>query len=161
MRIFNILLRLYMSWSNINLYVDTVNFFFLNPHYENYMDNIKHLNTIFKSFIHIVKRKYSVQKYNNDLKNLRHKIYMSKKPNDLSIILKYMTSTFCCYSTDDLSDVLMKCFTFSPLSELELQKLSIWQQTNEFDIGMDSFSSTLFWICAIQSVMELENKRNG
>ena len=147
-----------MNWSQISLYLNSMILFINNPHYQTYINNLYKANIILKGFINIIKKNYSIKKYNNDLKKLRYKIKISKIPDDLIIILKNMTSIFNCLSTDDLSEILVNCFKIFPLTETELQKFSIWQQTYEYDTGIHSFTTTIFWICAIQSIIELENK---
>ena len=146
-----------MNWSQISLYLNSMILFINNPHYQNYINNLYKANIILKEFINIIKKKYSIKKYNYDLKKIRFKIKISKSPDDLVIILKCISSIFNCLSADDFSEILVNCFKMFPLTEIELQKFSIWQQTYEYDTGIHSFTTTIFWICAIQSIIELEH----
>lgn len=61
---------------------------------------------------------------------------------------------------DDNSDHvwkrLVKCFRHSLPTDVELQKLSILQQKVEGTRGIEEYSVTTIWLCALQSIMETE-----
>ena len=111
-----------------------------------------HLFTIIKSIS--IQNKHKVYMY-----FLRFNIHKAKNINDLIKILKFLTSKYVCLSTDDLTEILVNCFILYPVTELELQKFSLWQQTYDLSGDIDNFTSTLFWVCIIQSIQE--HKEHG
>lgn len=80
---------------------------------------------------------------------LRQKIYKSNNITDLISVFKTISHTNTNTSADDILNILIECFTRYPLSECELQKLSIWQQEYENTHNIHNYVSTVCWIAAI------------
>ena len=87
---------------------------------------------------------------------LRFWVHKAKNVNDLIKILNFLTSKYMCLSTDDLTEFLVNCFIRYPITELELQRFSLWQQTYDLRGDIDNFTTTLFWVCIIQAIQESE-----
>ena len=128
----------------------------------NSIANYKDFNYIINNTYSIIKHNCSIRKYNFLIYLLRIAIYKVKNVTDIIYILKKITFHFkeISYevSTDDICLVLITCLNKYPLNEIELQKFSILQQQYENDVGIQSYASTLFWICCIQSITERQRE---
>ena len=102
----------------------------------------------------------------NKIKVFKYKIYLyylsisisqTKNINDLIIFLKKI-SNYYNLNSDQLSNLLTDCFKYYPLKDIDLQKLSLWEQQFQSDLGIANFVSTLVWICSIISIQERQIK---
>ena len=82
--------------------------------------------------------------------NLRYRFYRAKNIYDLTLIFKNISYTYS--SADDILNILVECFTRYPLSDQELQKLSIWQQEYENTHNIYNYVSTVTWIAIIHTI---------
>ena len=123
--------------------------------------NIKNIKNI-KNYInyHFIKNYINGKIDNLYIYYLRHQISKAASLDDLITILKKIEATHIDISTDELSNILLKCFTQYPLSEIELQKLSTWQQLYELELGLHSYVATIFWICSIQAIQETKDNNS-
>lgn len=116
---------------------------------------------------------FYVRKYANKMLNIvytihnnlylfyiRQTIYRAKKPKELVILLQNIVraSNNRSITTDELCTILIECFNKYPLTHGELQKLSLWQQLHEPDLDIYNYTTTVFWLCTIQFIQELEQR---
>ena len=106
-----------------------------------------------KNITKIIINNISNTNYNVYIYFIRNKIRNAKSIIDLTNILKQMGYTS---STDNLVNIITDSFIKYPLTDIELQQLSIWEQLYITDIGIFSYVITTFWLCAIQSIQENE-----
>jgi hypothetical protein len=83
---------------------------------------------------------------------IRHKIYTATDPSDLLSVFKTITSNNQFVTTDELLSLITEIFIKYPLSEIELQKLSLWQQLYDSDLGLYCYITTTLWLCSILAV---------
>lgn len=122
-----------------------------------YISNLLNLlrgDIILIHYLNIINRNYCCRRYKYLMFRLHCKIVNSTTPIDLIHALRYITFWFNCMSTDELSNVLMQYFQIYPLNDNIIHKLSLWQQVYQNDVGIYSFTTTIFWICYIQYVMD-------
>jgi len=118
--------------------------------------------TISKSFYNIIKNNITnnITAHRNGicLYSLRFFIRRAKKVDDLIQILKFMASKYNCLSGDDLTELLVNCFKKYPVTDLELQQFSIWQQQYDSDYtgGIYNYVTIVFWTCIIYAIQERE-----
>jgi len=93
-------------------------------------------------------------KYNNILylKYIRLRIYYVKKEKDIIKILRDISYYTNYKSSDEILTFLIKCFTIYPLSDIEMQKFSIWQQKYNNEGGMVNFATFTLWLSIIESL---------
>lgn len=96
------------------------------------------------------------KKRNCYLYYIRYYIYKAKNPRDLLAILKIIASNNKFVTTDELFSLITEIFTKYPLTEIELQKMSQWQQLYDSELGLYSYVTTTFWLCTIQAIQENE-----
>ena len=89
---------------------------------------------------------------------IRYYISKAKDPKDLIIILQYITANNKETTTDELLNIITNCFIKYPLTDIELQKISSWQQLYNDELGLYNYVTCFFWLCAIQSIQENEQK---
>jgi len=112
------------------------------------------MDIIVFNFLHNFNKSFFFRKYKFLINCVRSRIRYSKSPNDLVVTLKFICYWFNCKSNDDISNILTSCFTIYPLNDYEIEKLSKWEQYYQRETGINSFTTTLFWICYIQVIME-------
>lgn len=62
-------------------------------------------------------------------------------------------------TADQVWKRLVRCFRYSLPTDVELQTLSILQQAVEGTRGIEDYSVTTIWLCALQSIIETELKK--
>ena len=95
-------------------------------------------------------------KHNFYLYYIRYYIYKAKNPHDLLAIFRIIASNNKFVTTDELFSLITEIFTKYPLTEIELQKMSQWQQLYDSELGLYSYVTTTFWLCTIQAIQENE-----
>ena len=97
-------------------------------------------------------------KQNIYLYYIRYNIYKANSVQDLISILKSIASNNKGITSDELFTILTDCFIKYPLTEIELQKMSTWEQLYNTDLGLDNYATTIIWLCTIQAIQENEQK---
>ena len=92
---------------------------------------------------------------------IRKRICYISKIQDIINILNNISFFYKNIDGNNLINVITDCLNLYPLTELEMQKLSIIQQYYEYSNGIENFSSFLLWISHIQSVIENFNNTNN
>ena len=59
-------------------------------------------------------------------------------------------------AAEELYALLTDCLLRYPLTEIELQKMSTWEQNHNSELGIYNYATTVFWLCAIQAIQENE-----
>lgn len=100
-------------------------------------------------------------KYNFNLYYIRQYIYKAKNVQDLIAIMKNIASNKTLtlnkiMSSDELFTILTDCFIKYPLSEKELQKMSILEQLYNTEHGINNYTTTVIWLCTIVAIQESE-----
>jgi hypothetical protein len=88
---------------------------------------------------------------------IRYYIYKAKNPDDLLAIFRTIAANNKFVTTDELLSLITEIFSKYPLTEIELQKMSQWQQLYNSDLGLYSYVTTTFWLCTIQAIQDNEN----
>lgn len=99
-----------------------------------------------------------LKSYNLYLYYLKYRFTKSKSPYDLILIFKNITYFKKEITTDEVFCLLIDCFSLYPLSDLEIQKLSIWQQCFSNDLGLLGYLTITFWLSAIYCISEKYSK---
>ena len=99
------------------------------------------------------------KKHNSYLYYIRYMIYRAKNPTDLLSIFQTIASNNKFITTDELLELLTECFIKYPLTEIELQKMSYWQQLYNVDLGIYCYVTTTFWLCIILAIQENESTK--
>jgi len=99
-------------------------------------------------------------KHNFYLYYIRYYICKANNIDDLLAIFKIIASNNKFVTTDELFCLITECFIRYPVSEIELQKMSQWQQLYNCDLGTHNYISLTFWLCAIQAIQENESQNN-
>jgi len=160
-----------MVWKNIMFYITTTIACMTNRkkrcnetttyHTVNNVNNVTSALTepiiiISKGFYKIIKSNIYTKQHNFYLYLLRFCIHKAKNINDLIKISNFLASKCNCLSADDLTETLVLCFKKYPITEVELQQFSIWQQMYVLDASIYGYVTTLFWICILHSIQERE-----
>jgi hypothetical protein len=95
--------------------------------------------------------KYSYLFY---LRYLRRRIYYINSAEDIILIFKNISFFFPKISCDQLTEIIIDSFKIIPLTEIEIQKLSILQQYYQNDLGIRNFATFLIWTAYIYSMQE-------
>ena len=109
-----------------------------------------------KKYTNIIITKILDAKYNIYLYYIRHHIYKANVPQDLINILKNIASNYKDITTDELFSILTDCFIKYPLTNIELQKMSTWEQLYSCELGLNNYTTTIIWLCIIQAIQENE-----
>ena len=112
---------------------------------------------VLKKYTNILLNNIWDTKHNLYLYYIRQKIHNTKSPHDLLCIFKNIASNNKFITTDELLTLLTDCFIKYPLTEIELQKMSQWQQLYNSDLGLYNYVTTTFWLCTIMAIQENEN----
>lgn len=97
-------------------------------------------------------------KYNMYLYYIRYYIYKANTVQDLIRILKNIAYNYKNITGDELFTILTDCFIKYPLTDIELQKMSNWEQIHNTELGETNYVTTIIWLCSIQSIQENEQK---
>ncbi len=101
--------------------------------------------------------KFFKYKYILYLKYIRYRIYYIRDVYNIINIIKNISYVYIDLTSDKLSQILTDCFNLYPLSDTELQTLSIIQQTYDTSLGIENYASFIIWISCIQSITERYN----
>ena len=104
-------------------------------------------------FNYIIDTKSSIYLY-----YIRQRIYKANNTQDLTNIFKSIASNYKDVTTDELFSILTDCFLKYPLTEMELQKMSTWEQLHNTELGINNYITTIIWLCTIQAIQENEKK---
>ena len=96
-------------------------------------------------------------KYKLYLKYIRYRIYYINNANDILHIINNICFFYKNITSDKLTQILTDCFNLYPLTEKELQKLSLIQQMHNLELGVKNYVSFIIWISCIQSITERSN----
>jgi len=107
------------------------------------------------NYTDIIIKKIKSTKYNLYLYYVRYYIYKAKNTQDLINIIKSAASNY--KTTDELFGLLTDCFIKYPLTDIELQKMSTWEQLYNTDLGLNNYITTIIWLCSIQAIQENES----
>lgn len=148
------------SFNNASFYLQKIyNYLWQYNKYE----RVNNAEIICNNSILTINNKYSKKKFNFLIYLLR--IYISKinKVYDIISLLKKISIYFFKnsqeVSTDNICFVIITCLNKYPITNIELQRFSIIQQTYDRELGIRNFASTLLWLCCIQSIQEREHTR--
>ncbi len=90
------------------------------------------------------------------LRYLRFRIYKIKTIQDIIKITQNIGFFIRPATSDTISAVFIDCFNRYPLTEIEIQKLSLFQQHYDLGLGIENYASFLIWISCIQTIIESE-----
>ena len=93
-------------------------------------------------------------KYYCYLKYLRYCINKINNINDIISIIKNIAFFNKDATSDKIITILIDCLSFYPLSETEMQKLSLLQQNYDLSNGIENYASFILWLSVIQSICE-------
>ena len=88
------------------------------------------------------------------LKFIRYRIKKIKNIKDVINIIKNINYFYPKDGVNSITEVLVECFKKYPITELELQKISIMQQYYENYIDINGFSILVLWLSINQNIME-------
>ena len=146
-----------LFFNKINLLINNI-YFYLKNSID--LEKNRDTNVILKESLIQIRNNYYCVRYNFYIFLLRSLIERIEGINDIIYILKkindFYQTEYNGLSTDEICVILVTCLKKYPLKDIELQKFSIFQQTYENEIGINGFASTLFWICCVQSILEIE-----
>ena len=92
---------------------------------------------------------------------IRYKIKNIKNINDIINIFRKINYYYSYnLTTDTLLDFLIKCMWLYPLSDIELQKISLFQQEYNYEYNIAGYVTITLWLAAIQSLMNDNSKPN-
>jgi len=98
------------------------------------------------------------KKHNIYLYYIRYKITNANLPEDLIRILKNIANINNHIATEDLFKLLIECLIKYPLTEIELQKISNWQQLYDNELGIYNYATATFWVCSVCAIQESEQQ---
>ena len=85
---------------------------------------------------------------------LRYKIYKIICVEDIINLIENISLYKKNITTDQLINILIECFKIYPLTEIELQTLSILQQIHENDLDIKNYVTFIIWISTIHYIDE-------
>ena len=88
------------------------------------------------------------------LKYIRNKIRQIKDVYDIIDILNNINNCYGNVSTDQLISTLIECFNKYPLSDYDLQKISLLQQKYDNTLDIENYASFLLWMSCIQYIID-------
>lgn len=95
------------------------------------------------------------------LKYLRYRIKNCNTIDDYLKVIKNIDYFHKDVTSDKLCDIIIECLKLSPLTEQELQKISILQQKYDIENGLYNYISFIFWSCAIYYIQESHSQYNS
>ena len=94
--------------------------------------------------------------YSIYIRYIRYRIGKIDTIKDLISIFKNISLVYKNVTTDKICEIFIDSFTKYPLSELELQKISLLEQSYISNLGIESYATCILWLCVIQSIQETE-----
>lgn len=88
------------------------------------------------------------------LKYIRYCIKNINNINDVIYIIKNINYYYPEEGVNSISEILIECFQKYPITEIELQNISIIQQEYESNISIEGFSILVLWLSINQNIME-------
>lgn len=88
------------------------------------------------------------------LKYLRYRIKQCKTIDDYLKIIKNIDYFHKNVNSDKLCDIIIQCLELSPLTEEELQNISILQQQYENENGLYNYITIILWTCIIYYIQQ-------
>ena len=98
--------------------------------------------------------------YNLYLKYLRYRIRRCNTIDDFIKVIKNIDYFHKDVNSDKLCDIIIQCLQLYPLSNDELQKISILQQQYDSELGIYNYVTFILWVSSIQSIQEIHNSNN-
>ena len=93
--------------------------------------------------------------YNLYIKYIRRRIYLINDVKDIIKVLKNINFFYKKIITDKICEIIIEGFKMYPLSEQELQKISLLEQNYSSNLGIENYATCLLWLCVIQSIQEI------
>lgn len=93
--------------------------------------------------------------YNIYIKYIRYRISLINNVKDIIKIFKNINFFYKNITTDKICEIIIEGFKIYPLSEEELQKISLLEQNYSINLGIENYATCLLWLCVIQSIQEL------
>ena len=93
-------------------------------------------------------------KHNLYLKFIRYRIKNIKNINNVVNIIKNINYFNPKDGVNSITEILVECFKKYPISEIELQKISIMQQYYQNSIDINGFSILVLWLSINQNIIE-------
>lgn len=88
------------------------------------------------------------------IKYIRYRIFSINNVNDLIYIFKNINFFYKNVTTDALCEIIIDCLKKYPLTETELQKISLLEQNYTYNLGIENYATCILWLCVIQSIQE-------
>ena len=88
------------------------------------------------------------------IKYVRYRIYRINNVKDLIKIFKNINFFYKNISSDKICELIIEGFKLYPLSEKELQKISLLEQNYSNNLGLENFTTCILWLCVIQYIQE-------
>jgi hypothetical protein len=88
------------------------------------------------------------------LKYLRYRIKYIKTVDDIIKIIKNIYFFNRAVDSDTLLIILTDCFTKYPLTEIEQQTLSVFQQKYDLEHGIENYTTLILWLSSLHSIQE-------
>ena len=117
-----------------------------------------HIKCLFK--INVKLYIYEDYMYNLYLKYLRYRIRRCNTIDDFIKVIKNIDYFHKDINSDKLCDIIIQCLQLYPLSNDELQKISILQQQYDSELGIYNYVTFILWVSSIQSIQEIHNSNN-
>jgi hypothetical protein len=92
--------------------------------------------------------------YNIYIKYIRYRIFLINNVKDIIKIFKNINFFYKNITTDKICEIIIDGFKIFPLSEQELQKLSLLEQNYNSNLGIENYATCILWLCVIQSIQE-------
>lgn len=89
---------------------------------------------------------------------LRYRIFYIKSEECVLNIINNIQWIFKTQTSDELCEIFIDCFLYFPLSQEELQKLSLLQQQYDNELGLYNYITFILWISSQYSIQEMYNK---
>ena len=118
-----------------------------------------HIKCLFK--INVKLYIYEDYMYNLYLKYLRYRIRRCNTIDDFIKVIKNIDYFHKDINSDKLCDIIIQCLQLYPLSNDELQKISILQQQYDSELGIYNYVTFILWVSSIQSIQETQNSNNS
>ena len=111
-----------------------------------------------RKFPNIIKKLQDIR-HNIYLYYIRYNIYRARDIQDLINIIKNIAAKNKYITTDEIFTILTDSIKKYPLTDIELQNLSTWEQIHNSEGGEKNYVATVFWLCIIQAIQENEQPK--